>query len=57
VVLVANRGLLSVGNLEELDKLQVQIKADGSDVARYGDFADDLQVLTEVHTVDQSLFS
>ena len=64
VVLVADRGLLSVGNLEELDKLQAQLKEDGRDVAleyilavpaaRYGDFADDLQVLNEAQAVDQS---
>jgi transposase len=56
VVLVADRGLLSVGNLEELDKLQAQLKQDGRDVAleyilavpaaRYGDFADDLNRLS-----------
>ena len=64
VVLVADRGLLSVGNLEELGKLQAQLKEDGRDVAleyilavpaaRYGDFADDLQVLNEAQAVDQS---
>lgn len=65
VVLVADRGLLSVGNLEELDKLQMQLKAeDGRDVAleyilavpaaRYGDFADDLKVLNEAQDADQS---
>lgn len=60
VVLVADRGLLSVGNLEELDKLQVQLKADGRDVAleyilavpaaRYGDFAEDLSRLSDAQT-------
>ena len=60
VVLVADRGLLSVGNLEELDKLQAQLKADGGDVAleyilavpaaRYGDFAEDLNRLSEAQT-------
>ena len=60
VVLVADRGLLSVGNLQELDKLQVQLKADGRDVAleyilavpavRYGDFAEDLSRLSDAHT-------
>lgn len=64
VVLVADRGLLSVGNLEELDKLQAQLKEDGRDVAleyilavpaaRYGDFADDLKVLNEAQATDQS---
>ena len=33
VVLVADRGLLSVGNLEELTELQTQLKKDGRDVA------------------------
>ena len=55
VVLIADRGLLSTANIEELDKLQTQLKKDGRDVAveyilavpaaRYGDFADDLQKL------------
>jgi len=64
VVLVADRGMLSGGNLEELDKLQAQLKEDGRDVAleyilavpaaRYGDFADDLNVLNEAQAVDQS---
>ncbi len=56
VVLVADRGLLSVGNLDELDKLQAQLKKDGRDVAleyilavpaaRYGDFCEDLKRLS-----------
>ena len=60
VVLVADRGLLSLGNLEELDKLQAQLKQDGRDVAlqyilavpaaRYGDFADDLNRLNAAQT-------
>jgi transposase len=60
VVLVAERGLLSVGNLQELDKLQAQLKADGRDVvleyilavpaARYGDFAEDLSSLSDAQT-------
>jgi transposase len=60
VVLVADRGLLSVGNLEELDKLQAQLKADGRDVAleyilavpavRYGDFCEDLKRLSDAQT-------
>jgi transposase len=33
VVLVADRGLLSVSNIEELGKLQTQLKKDGRDVA------------------------
>ncbi len=60
VVLVADRGLLSVGNLEELDKLQAQLKQDGRDVAleyilavpavRYGDFAEDLSKVSDAQT-------
>ena len=55
VVLIADRGLLSTANIEELDKLQAQLKADGREVevqyilavpaARYGDFCDDLKTL------------
>ena len=55
VVLVADRGLLSVGNIEELGKLQAQLKNDGRDIAldyilavpaaRHGDFVDDLKRL------------
>ena len=57
VVLVADRGLLSVGNIEELGKLQAQLKKDGRDIAldyslavpaaRYGDFVEDLKRLNE----------
>jgi transposase len=57
VVLIADRGLLSTANIEELGKLQTQLKKDGRDVAveyilavpaaRYGDFADDLKKLHE----------
>ena len=64
VVLVADRGLLSVGNLEELAKLQAQLKADGRDVAleyilavpaaRYGDFAEDLSRLSAAQTQQAS---
>jgi transposase len=64
VVLVADRGLLSVSNIEELAKLQTQLKKDGRDVAleyilavpaaRYGDFADDLQRLNDVQAPDQT---
>ena len=60
VVLVADRGLLSVSNIEELTKLQTQLKEDGRDVAleyilavpaaRYGDFADDLKRLSQAQT-------
>ncbi len=55
VVLIADRGLLSTANIQELNKLQAQLKKDGRDVAleyilavpaaRYGDFADDLKNL------------
>jgi transposase len=55
VVLIADRGLLSAANIDELGKLQAQLKKDGRDVAvdyilavpaaRYGDFADDLKTL------------
>ena len=55
VVLIADRGLLSTANIEELGRLQEQLKKDGRDVAvdyilavpaaRYGDFADDLKKL------------
>ena len=55
VVLIADRGLLSTANIEELGKLQTQLKKDGRDVAvqyilavpaaRYGDFAEDLNKL------------
>ena len=57
VVLIADRGLLSTANIEELGKLQAQLKIDGRDVAveyilavpaaRYGNFADDLKTLHE----------
>ena len=63
VVLVADRGLLSVGNLEELDNLQTQLKKDGRDVAleyilavpaaRYGEFADDLLRLSQAQAATQ----
>ncbi len=55
VVLIADQGLLSTANIEELDKLQAELKKDGRDVAvqyilavpaaRYGDFCDDLKKL------------
>ena len=57
VVLIADRGLLSTANIQELGKLQAQLKKDGREVAveyilavpaaRYGDFADDLSSLHE----------
>ena len=63
VVLVADRGLLSTANIEELDKLQAQLKKDGRDVAvqyilavpaaRYGDFAADLHQLNAAQTKGQ----
>ena len=63
VVLIADRGLLSTANIEELGKLQAQLKKDGRDVAveyilavsaaRYGDFAEDLKKLNEAQKVDQ----
>lgn len=63
VVLIADRGLLSTANIEELDKLQTQLKKDGRDVAveyilavpaaRYGDFAQDLKKLNETQKVGQ----
>jgi transposase len=64
VVLVADRGLLSVSNIEELGKLQTQLKKDGREVAleyilavpaaRYGDFADDLKALSGAQAADQT---
>ena len=64
VVLIADRGLLSVGNIEELGKLQDRLKADGRDVAleyilavpaaRYGDFAKDLRKLHDAQPSEQS---
>jgi hypothetical protein len=55
VVLIADRGLLSTANIDELNQLQAQLKKDSRDVAveyilavpaaRYGDFAEDLQKL------------
>lgn len=63
VVLIADRGLLSTANIEELDKLQTQLKKDGREVAveyilavsaaRYGDFADDLKTLHEAQDSTQ----
>lgn len=57
MVLIADRGLLSAANIEELDKLHAQLKEEGRDVAvqyilavpaaRYRDFADDLKRLHE----------
>jgi transposase len=63
VVLVADRGLLSVSNIEELAKLQTQLKKDGRDVAleyilavpaaRYGDFCEDLKSLSDTQAAAQ----
>ncbi len=63
VVLIADRGLLSTTNMDELNKLQVQLKKDGRDVAveyilvvpvaRYGDFAQDLKKLNGAQKVEQ----
>ena len=63
VVLIADRGLLSTANIEELGKLQAQLEKDGRDVvveyilavpaARYGDFADDLGKLHEAQSSTQ----
>jgi transposase len=57
VVLIADRGLLSTANIDELGTLQAQLKKDGREVAveyilavpaaRYGDFADDMRKLHE----------
>jgi hypothetical protein len=59
VVLVADRGLLNLGNLRDLEGLQTELKALGSDVvlqyvlavpaARYGDFDVGLRQLDAVH--------
>ena len=61
VVLIADRGLLSTANLEDLAKLQAQLKKDDQDVAieyilavpaaRYGDFA---QALNQLHQSQDS---
>lgn len=63
VVLIADRGLLSTVNIDELNKLQAQLKKGARDVAveyilavpaaRYGDFADDLKKLNEAQKVGQ----
>ena len=63
VVLVADRGLLNLNNLQEIDKLQAQLDADGSGVqvqyvlavpaARYGEFQDELLELQGKHAADQ----
>ncbi|MEO7954128.1 MAG: IS1634 family transposase [Polaromonas sp.] len=63
VVLVADRGLLSVANIEELGKLQAQFKKDGRETAldyilavpaaRYGDFHEDLKRLNDAQGKSQ----
>jgi hypothetical protein len=63
VVLVADRGLLSVNNLEELKQLEAQLRTEGRDVAleyvlavpasRYGEFATDLQKVTAAQAAAQ----
>jgi transposase len=63
VVLVADRGLLSVSNIEELAKRQTQLTKDGRDVvleyilavpaARYGDFCEDLKSLSDTQAAAQ----
>ena len=59
VVLVADRGLLSLNNLHEIDKLQATLDAEGAGVqvqyvlavpaARYGEFGPTLQALGAKH--------
>lgn len=63
VVLVADRGLLSVNNLDELAALQARLAADGRAVsleyvlavpaARYGDFAEALRTSAGAQAADQ----
>lgn len=63
VVLVADRGLLSVNNLDELAALQATLASEGRTVvleyvlavpaARYGDFADALRASAEAQPVDR----
>jgi len=63
VVLVADRGLLSVNNLDELTKLQAALAREGRTVsleyilavpaARYGEFADALRVLAADQQADK----
>jgi transposase len=63
VVLVADRGLLSVNNLDELTQLQATLAGQGRAVsleyilavpaARYGEFADELRTLAANHPVDK----
>lgn len=63
VVLVADRGLLSLNNLEEIGKLQTELDALGRNVrleyvlavpaARYGEFRDQLMVLDQANGRDE----
>ena len=63
LVLISDRGLLSVSNIEELGKLHTQLKKGGRDVrieyvlsvptTRYADFVEDLRGLNEVQASDQ----
>lgn len=63
VVLVADRGLLSLNNLRELDALQAELEADGRGVrleyvlavpaARYGEFKDELLALHQARDSSQ----
>lgn len=63
VVLVADRGLLSLNNLSELAALQAELGAAGKDVrleyvlavpaARYGEFKAELQALDAAHDASQ----
>jgi hypothetical protein len=67
VVLIADRGLLSTANIEELNKLQAQLQQEGPEVAvqyilavpaaRYGDFADDLQKLHQTQDASKAWFA
>lgn len=64
VVLVADRGLLSLNNLRELDALRAELAKAGRAVsleyvlavpaARYGEFKDELQALHQAHDSSQA---
>jgi transposase len=64
VVLIADRGLLSVSNLDQLAQLQETLRAQKRDVtleyilavpaARYGDFADALSTMAAAQPLDQA---
>jgi transposase len=63
IVLIADRGLLSMNNLDDIEKLQETLKLRGQSVqldyimavpaARHGDFAEDLQALQLKQPTDQ----